>query len=167
MSETEQERVIRVRAAERAHDDYYKGTLTLFDSIMTFSIAAMRTPGLAAAGGIAATLGFYSANYARLRAVPEALLEFNAVLFWMFLSLLATICAPGLAYFSQSFFLWGEGAKKLSWEWPYVGTNRRSKILIRVGIGFQVATVLCVLASIVLMIVGGVRFLHLVAVLPT
>lgn len=72
--------------------------------VLSFSNGAMRAPALVAAGGVAAALGFYSANYARLAAHPEALIAFNTVLYWLFASLLLTVVAPGLAYFGQICF---------------------------------------------------------------
>ncbi|ESX51343.1 hypothetical protein NLY43_18990 [Mesorhizobium sp. C416B] len=69
--------------------------------VQTFSSDAMKAPALVSAAGVAAALGFYSANYDRLSQSPENLQTFNSILFWLFASLLFIVCAPGFAYFSQ------------------------------------------------------------------
>lgn len=159
---SQEEHYLKQRGAERAHDNHAKSMTDLFESVISFSNSAMRAPALASAGGIAATLGFYSANYSRLAGNQIALTEFNAILFWLFLSLLATITAPGLAYFTQCFYAWSLTGHIQVWEHPYVLPTRKSKIQNAIGITLHILTVLTVISSIIFMMVGGLRFLDLV-----
>src|SRR5262249_22314239 len=126
----------------------------------TFSTAAMRAPALAAAGAIAALLGFFSANYRAISGTPgqhffnEALLLFAA-------SVLLTVLAPGMAYFSQYAFLWSQGREELHWDRPFVRPTKTSRRLNVVGVFFQLVAVTIVLGSIILLVMGGISFLHL------
>jgi hypothetical protein len=158
-------RDLKIRTAERAHDRDLKAEEIHNKQIEAFSIAAMRAPALVAAGGVAASLGFYSANYARLSGKAEALALFNDSLAWMLGGLLFTVLAPGLAYFSQLAYLDAVSNHVHDWDHPYVKPPRRSQIAVKVGNFFRWACVLIVLASIVCVAIGGLKFLHLVATL--
>ena len=165
MEETEKAKEARVKAAERAHDRDFKAIEIHNRQIEVFSIAAMRGPALVAAGGVAASLGFYSANYSRLVDKPTALLLFNDTLTWLFAGLLLTLLAPGLAYFSQIAYLDSVAEHRHTWDHPYVTAGRRSKIGERIGDVLRWSCVLFVLASIAAVGVGGAKFLKLVATL--
>lgn len=158
-------RELKIRAAERAHDRDLKGEEIHNKQIEAFSIAAMRAPALVAAGGVAASLGFYSANYARLVGKADALTLFNNSLTWMLGGLLFTILAPGLAYFSQLAYLDALSSREHTWEYPYSHETRRSKIATQIGNISRWTCVIVVLVSIACVATGGVRFLHLVATL--
>ena len=99
MMENEQER--QAKNFGMAYDRNMKAQEIHAKQIEAFSLAAMRAPALASAGGIAAMLGFLSANYARLEPVAGKLETVNAILFWFFVSAMLSVVAPGAAYFSQ------------------------------------------------------------------
>ncbi|MES0098513.1 hypothetical protein [Mesorhizobium sp. M0019] len=130
--------------------------------IQTFSSDAMKAPGLVAAAGVAAALGFYSANYSRLSASPDNLETFNSILFWLFASLLLTVCAPGFAYFSQIAYMRAVYAEKYGYEYPYTEHTAGSKRFTLVGDAFRWASVLLIALSILCLIRGGILFLHIV-----
>jgi hypothetical protein len=163
--EADKIRDLKVRTAERAHDRDAKHTEIISKQIEAFSIAAMRAPALVAAGGVAASLGFYSANYSRLLGKTDALSLFNDSLAWMLGGLLLTLLAPGLAYFSQLAYLDAVSNHLHDWEHPFIHETKRSKIADRIGDGFRWACVIVVLLAIACVAVGGVKFLHLVATL--
>lgn len=133
--------------------------------IEAFSIAAMRAPALVAAGGVAASLGFYSANYSRLAGKSEALDLFNASWAWLLAGLLLTVLAPGIAYFSQLAYSHSIENHEHTWEFPFSTETRRSRIAHRVGNASRWLCVALVLLSIAAVSSGGIKFLHLVATL--
>ncbi|MER8387294.1 hypothetical protein NKH14_17555 [Mesorhizobium sp. M1380] len=153
---------LRIRSAERAHDDRRTALQSVGGQVLSFSNSAMRAPALVAAGGVAAALGFYSANYGRLAANPENLAIFNEVLFWLFGSLLLTVIAPGLAYFSQILFAMALAEEEYHWKSPYIRDTPKSKRRTMVGQCFRWATILTIGASIVCLVIGGFSFLSLI-----
>lgn len=146
--------------AHIAHEAHRKTMSEHMAVVGTFSNAAMRAPAIAAAGAIAALLGFFSANYKAVAGTAgqsffnESLLAFGA-------SVLLTVLAPGLAYFSQLSFLWSLGSEEFSGERPYVSPTRKAAIYNGIGIAFQVIAIFVVLSSIFLLVIGGWRFLLL------
>lgn len=164
-AETEKQHERRIRNAERAHDHELKGIEIHQKQIEAFGLAAMRAPALVAAGGVAASLGFYSANYGRLVGKVDALALFNDALTWMLGGLLFTILAPGLAYFSQLAYLDAVSSRLHDWNHPYTHDTRRTRIAEKVGNAFRWACVIIVLLSIGCVSAGGLKFLHLVATL--
>ncbi|MGO8059172.1 hypothetical protein ACC716_13245 [Rhizobium johnstonii] len=163
--ETEKLRDLRIRTAERMHDRDFKALEIHNKQAEAFAVAAMRAPALVAAGGVAASLGFYSANYARLVGKADALTLFNDSLSWMLGGLLFTVLAPGLAYFSQLAYLDAVSSRTNDWEHPFSHDTRRSKIAEQVGNVCRWVCVVVVLASIACVATGGLKFLHLVATL--
>ncbi|TCA02771.1 hypothetical protein [Rhizobium leguminosarum] len=146
--------------AHIAHEIHHKSMSEHMAVVGTFSNAAMRAPAIAAAGAIAALLGFFSANY-RAIAGTSGLSFFNEALILFGSSVLLTVLAPGLAYFSQLSFLWSLGRDQLRWERPFVQETGASKRLFFVGTLFQVLAIAVILGSIGLLIGGGWRFLLL------
>lgn len=165
MAETEKEYDSRIKAAERAHDQDFKALEVHNKQIEAFSIAAMRAPALVAAGGVVASLGFYSANYSRLVGKSEALQQFNGSLTWLLCGLLLTLLAPGLAYFSQLAYSDSVGKRQHTWEYPFSIEGKRSKIGAKIGDFFRWACVFVVFCSITTVAVGGIKFLNLVSTL--
>lgn len=163
--ETEKGFELRIRSAEREHDRDLKGVEVHTKQIETFSQMAMRAPALVAAGGVAASLGFYSANYQRLAGHAEALKLFNDALAWMLIGILLTLFAPGLAYFSQLAYLDSVSSREHHWFHPYSRETRRARVGEIIGNICRWACVLVVIASIVSIAIGGIKFLHLVAAL--
>ncbi|RZS82045.1 hypothetical protein EV217_2858 [Phyllobacterium myrsinacearum] len=160
--ETSEQRAERMRLAERAFDNSAASRKVTSEQILSFSNAAMRAPALVAAGGVAALLGFYSANYSRLHESSASLQIFNDVLFWLFAGLLMTVMAPGLAYFSQLAYYEGLAAEKHSYVYPYVTPSRKTKIMNAIGDFCRILATLIVVASIGSVAYGGYRFLELI-----
>ncbi|MBB3315088.1 hypothetical protein FHT77_000930 [Rhizobium sp. BK181] len=146
--------------AHIAHEAQRKSMGDNLGIVGSFSTAAMRAPALAAAGAIAALLGFFSANY---RAISGTVGQqfFNDALFLFAASVLMTVLAPGLAYFSQYSFMWSLAKEELHWERPFVRSTKAAKRLNAVGVAIQVLAVFFTLSSIVLLVLGGISFLHL------
>jgi hypothetical protein len=82
--------------AQRAHDRRDKDQQIFADQIKVFSLASMRAPALAAAGGIAMALGFYSANYSRISDADQIL---GAILFLVILGGWFHGCCPSNSLF--------------------------------------------------------------------
>ncbi|OQM77575.1 hypothetical protein [Manganibacter manganicus] len=162
MTENEKTYDLRIRAAERAHDSRRNALEQTGGQVLAFSNGAMRAPALVAAGGVAAALGFYSANYSRLSSSPGNLATFNDILFWLFCSLLLTVIAPGLAYFSQIFFSEAMSEEEYCWEVPFVRDTPKSKRWRLAGNIVRWMAILSVTTSICCLAIGGVRFLALV-----
>ena len=165
MEENDKQREQRLREAERIHDRDFKGMELHSKQIEAFSVAAMRAPALVAAGGVAASLGFYSANYVRLVGKAEALSVFNESLYWLLVGLFFTLLSPGLAYLSQLAYSDSIASRIHRWQHPYSVETRRSKFGGVVGDIFRWACVVSVILSIAAVAIGGVRFLNLVAVM--
>jgi hypothetical protein len=154
---------VNIRSAERAHDVARKGMDTHNSQIEIYSLAAMRAPALAAAGGIAAALGFYSANHIQISGNLAANGEFGQILIWLLSALLLTIVAPGLAYLSQLAYAYAVSDRTYIWAHPYVQDGKLAKPAKLIGDVFRWACVLSVLASIACAAMGGRSLLHLIA----
>lgn len=161
MNETPEQRAERMRLAEREFDSNAARRKATMEQILSFSNAAMRAPALVAAGGVAAALGFYSANYARLSSSPAGLQTFNDVLFWLFAGLLLTVMAPGMAYFSQMAYHEALVAEKHSYAPPFIEPTRKTKVMNAIGDAFRIAATLMILCSIGAVSFGGYKFLSL------
>jgi hypothetical protein len=146
--------------AHIAHEAQRKSLTDHMGMVGSFSTAAMRAPALAAAGAIAALLGFFSANY---RAISGTTGQhfFNEALLFFAASVLLTVLAPGLAYFSQYSFLWSVGKEALHWDRPFIRPTKASRSLNAIGIATQIVAVGVVLGSIALLVLGGFSFLRL------
>jgi hypothetical protein len=161
--ETEKEYEQRLKSAERHHDWRKKGLEIHATQLQSFSVMAMKAPALVAAGGVAAALGFYSANYSRLKLVPTALDDFNAVLVWLFVALLLTLAAPGAAYFSQLFYSEAIASEEHFFDQPFVRDTKRSKRFTFMGDAARWIAVGLTTGSAACIVAGGIDFLRLVA----
>lgn len=162
LNETPEEREHRLESASRAHDQRNKAQEVHAKAVETYSVMAMRAPALVSAAGVVALLGFYSANYARLSTRPESLVSLNSTLFYLFLTLLLTTIAPGLAYFSQFAYAASTNAETHHLVSPFVRDTTRTVIYERVGDAFRIAAIVCTLASILVLGYAGYGFLSLV-----
>ncbi len=167
MEESEKAFEIRIKSAERAFDINWKAMEAHNKQVEAFSIAAMKAPALVAAGGVAASLAFFSANYERLMAHPGAMDLFYGSMFWMLVSLISTVLAPGMAYFSQLAYFSAVDSRALSYTSPFVSETTRSKIASVIGDICRWATVIVVVASIGFVIKGGMGFLALMSLLSS
>jgi hypothetical protein len=150
---------IKFEDARLAHAAANKSIEIEAAMVATFASAAMRAPALAGAGGIAAMLGFFSANAGTLRGTA-AVEDFNSALFWFFASILGCVLAPGAAYFSQECFVWAREAQAQAKEPPFIRDTRRSNLLTLAGVGFQVFAISFTVVSICTLIAGGREFMN-------
>jgi purine-cytosine permease-like protein len=145
----------------RAHDRVTKAMEVHARQVDAFSVAAMRAPALASAGGIAATLGFYSANYSRLAESPERLVTLGDILFWFFLATFLAVLAPGAAYFSQISYMDSLNKQSYDTESEFTSETPSSKRSEHIGNFFRWLTVAITSLSIICFAIGGLRFLTL------
>lgn len=153
---------LNIRLAERAHDEHYKYFNLNSEHIISFSHAAMRAPALASAAGIAAMLGFYSANYKILSKDIENLIHFNNVLYWLLIGIFLSILSPVLAYISQNAFTYSTSIKKLDYNYPFIHENRKTKIFWALG---EITRFMCgvsIAGSILCLVYGGHSFLAMI-----
>lgn len=148
--------------ARIAHDSHRKGMSDTFSAITSFANAAMRTPGIAAAGGIAGMLGFFAANSAAIKGTAAAA-AFNAGMLWFFGSIFLCVLAPGMAWFSQGFFYRALGAHEFANQHPYTRKTVLSNRWFIAGRCAQVATVVVVFLSIGCLFLGAYKFLSMAA----
>lgn len=116
----------RYKEAERSFDALDNATEMHFRQIEAFAVLTLRMLALTCAGGIAAVLGFYSANYLRLSQSPASMTVLNGILGTLFIGMLLTLVAAGFAYFSQMSYAQAVFTRIRSYEFPYV-TNREGK----------------------------------------
>jgi len=130
--------------------------------LLSYASLAMRTPALVAVGGVAALLGFYSANYENLSKAPENLAFLNHALACLFWSLMLSVISPGAAYLSQAFFIEALRTEDYVWERPFVVRPGRGKILGWIGSFFRLSAIGLVIGAITFLGYGGYLFLSLV-----
>ena len=160
--ETDDEFKERIRRAERAHDKWVKAEEIHARQIEVFSIAAMRAPALAAAGGIAAAIGFFSANYAMLKQTAGTIELFNGMLLWFFVALIFSVLTPGAAYFSQLAYQDAIHRMENTFDHPYVIQTKGTKFATIVGNAFRWLAVIFNIFAIFFVCLGGYKFLLLV-----
>ncbi|MCF6103848.1 hypothetical protein [Mesorhizobium muleiense] len=148
----------RIEHARIAHESHRASTSSAYSVLSQFANTAMRAPAVASAGGIAVLLGFYSANSSVLKG-SAAVADFNAALFWFFVSILLCVAAPGLAWFSQGFFFTSSSAYELAWEHPFVRATAKTKRFKTMGRVLQVVSVLLIVIAIVALIAGAWKFM--------
>ncbi len=153
---------LRIKEIRHAYEQKARAEEVHSDHIRAYALAAMRAPALVAAGGVVAALGFYSANFDRLSAEPAKLDILNQILFWLFLSLMLTVVAPGLAYFGQIAYQHALRNDARPSERPDLEPSSRYKNAVRLGIMLKWITVAVMTLAIVALAVGGIKFLHLV-----
>jgi len=149
---------IEFENARLAHAASNKSMETETSMVASFGNAAMRAPALAAPGGIAAILGFFSANAGILRGTI-AVEAFNSALLWFFASIFSCVLAPGFAYFSQAFFVWFKGAQSHHFDRPFVRSTRKSRWFLYIGVGFQIGAICLTTLSIITLVIGGIAFM--------
>lgn len=150
------------REAERAFDLLTNGAEMHSRAVETYTTLGMRTLGLVAAGGIAATLGFYSANYSRLMEVRSNLDTVNQILGLLFISLIITLLCILLAYFSQLTYTASLEKMDRSYQHPYVSATPGSNHAHLIGDICRWAAVATALASAGCLVAAGWQFLGLV-----
>lgn len=141
---------------------YQKWALELhYKQIESFSLAAMKAPSLAAAGGIAAVLGFYSANYDRLSVIESKLDDFNSILLWWSLALLISIVLPGLSYLGQMSYVDRLSEQIYDSDAREFADNDVSKRHLFIGDFFRVFAMFLMCVSYIFLVLGGYHFYKL------
>ncbi len=153
---------IRIKEATAAHERNEDRIKVHATQIQTFGSDAMKAPALVALGGVVALLGFYSANYDRLKDNPVAMDAFGHMLFWLFASLLMTVAAPGLAYLSQIAYSSSITAEIHTWTFPYTNETPRSRVYKVMGDVCRWTAVGLILCSIAALAVSGFLFFGIV-----
>jgi hypothetical protein len=144
-----------------AHEVHRDGLKTATDFVPQLSLNAMKAPALASAGGIAALLGFFSAN-ARTLSGTSGIDFFSTALIYFFFSVLCSVVTPALAYLAQYSYMLNWGTYTLHWERPFVRDKPFStKFWAYLGTFFHLLAVILVCASIVLLMLGGWAFYKL------
>ena len=157
--ETEQQFEARLKAAENAHQVFRKNYELVFGLVGSFSNGAMRAPAIAAAGGIAAMLGFYSANAKVLTGTPAAA-DFSAALAYFFAAVFLCVLTPGCAYLSQGAFVYSMGSYTLDYDHPYAHETTASKRWHFVGVALQVVSIIITLLAIAGVALGAWHFMR-------
>jgi hypothetical protein len=163
--ETDEQFKERKRLGERAHDRLDKGEEAHASQIQAFALAAMRAPALAAAGGIAAAIGFFSANYEALKQLPQGIQLFNEITSWFFIAVIFAVITPASAYFSQLAYQDCIQRMERIWEHPYVVPTKWSSRVKYLGNFFRWLTVMLNMCAIGAIIKGGLKFLLLVSLM--
>ncbi|TWF57365.1 hypothetical protein [Neorhizobium alkalisoli] len=156
----------RMDAAHKAFDGHRKTISDSFALVGSFATTAMRAPAIAAGAGIAALLGFFSANRGAL-AGTEGIAFFNHALSYFCGSIALSVICSGIAYLSQLLVTNSLQSYTFNYDSPFVLETRRRKLLNGFGAVFQISAILLGLASIGLLVCGGWFFMMLTDFLAT
>jgi len=162
MVETNEEFERHIKDANDAHARRFEYAKLHSSQIQAFSSDAMKAPALVGVGGVVALLGFYSANYDRLKGDAAAMDAFGDMLLGLFMSLVLTVAAPAFAYLSQYAYVVSIYSEDHQWEYPYVVRTRRSRIYSVSGDICRIAAILLIAASIGCLIYSGALFFQVV-----
>ncbi|KAB2700033.1 hypothetical protein F9K79_03740 [Ochrobactrum sp. Kaboul] len=151
-----------LQLAHRAFDD--NGTFISENNkhMADFAALALKSPALVAAGGIAALLAFYSANWKALNIIAGSVETFNTILSYLFLSLVLSMFAPCLAYLCTWLMGGAAANRKYTYSHPYVHPTISSRIC---GIASEVVrwiTIAVLFSAIILICMAGLEFLKFV-----
>lgn len=149
------------REGEREHDTQNEVAKIHAAQLEAFALLGIRSLGLTAVGGIAASLAFYSANYERLSTNPANLKNLNGILACLFIGLIVSLFCTLCAYMSQVCFLAGVWARTRTWQHPYVEETPASLAQIHRGAVWRIASIVAAVLSAVCLSVAGVSFLAL------
>lgn len=150
------------KEAERAHDWQDSAAHSHMDQLEAFALQGIRTLALTAAGGIAAVLGFYSANYDRLASDASSLRAFNGTLAVLFTAMLFTLLVTLCGYFSQVFFAAVVYSRKRNYSPPYVEDSAKTPRLMLYGNINRVLAIVFAIAAALCLGVAGMSFMSLV-----
>jgi len=153
---------IEIELAHEAHEVERELAASHRKQAEAFGLMTIRSIGFVSAGGIAAVLGFFSANYARLIAIPGSLETLNAILATLFVALLLGLGASGAGYWSQTLYAEGKWQQSFNMDRPFVHVTAASKRRFLFGTIFRWASIAFSAAGIAVLVVAGVVFLQLV-----
>ncbi len=151
-----------ISIAHRSFDNHRNFISENNGHMVEMATLAIKAPALVAAGGIAALLAFYSANWKDISKLSASIETFNTIIYYLFLSLIFSMVAPCLAYFCTLFIGTSAFNEKYTYKHPYVHSNRKSKTYRVISEIFRFLTIICVLTSIILIIISGRTFLDFV-----
>ena len=160
--ESDEEKQLRLRTAERAHDNVI-GALARVDArALSYANSAMRTPGIAAAAAAAAALAFWSGNHEQFETAPDAKEAFQALLLYLGAAILVAIISPMLAYISAEANVEKNSRKRLTWRYPFYSDTRASTHAGRISATFNALSILSVCGSTTLVFLGLWNFFAMV-----
>jgi hypothetical protein len=107
-------------------------------------------------------LAFISGLVSQKVLKPSELGSIAAGLMWFVSGITLVGLSAMFAYFTNLSIASSSGLKKRFWEHPFIKDTTRSKIWRRVGIGCQVAAVLCALSSLAAFVIGAISVYHAV-----
>jgi hypothetical protein len=148
--------------AEREHDRQDSYAHSHMDQLEAFALQGIKTLGLTSAGGIAAVLGFYSANYTRLSQTPHALDAVNKLLWHVVFVDAATLLCCLAGYFSQVFFTQTMFSRTRTYEHPYVQDGEKTDRYTLFGNIARTAAIIAALFSTLCLCIAGFDFLNIV-----
>lgn len=160
--ETEEQRKERMRLAERAHDWLDNAAEMHAKQIEAFAVLTIRSLILVAIGGIAAVLGFYSANYERLSGVSGMLGHVNEMLVYLFASLVLTLLTSAFAYFSQLAYASAFFEYDRSYIHPFSSPKPISKRYTIAGDFCRWGAVILAFISLACLVAAGFSFFRIV-----
>ena len=153
---------IELELAHKAHETERALASAHWKQAEAFGLMTVRGVGLAAAAGIAAVLGFFSANYDRLVELQGSIQSVNLILAACFSALLLELLAAGAGYWSQTLFADSKWHLAFSMERPFTAATRKSKRRLFFGSVFRWASIVLTVAAIAVLVAGGLTFLSLV-----
>ncbi|TXN40693.1 hypothetical protein FV232_24645 [Methylobacterium sp. WL30] len=127
-----------LRMAERAHDEASVETRTMLGTVITFGSEALKAAALINGGSAAAMLAFIGTGRQ-----PVTLDTIQALRLFGF-GLFAATAATGGAYIAQYLYQNATDFRSYHWEYPFVRVSKKSRIFLRLGIAFHLATMLLV-----------------------
>lgn len=150
------------REGEREHDRQDASIESHNSQLEAFALQGIRTLSLTSAGGVAAVLGFYSANYERLAQTPYALNSVNKLLAMLFVAMLATLLTCLFGYFSQIYFAEAVSSRVRYWQHPYVKAGDKTDRQMLMGNITRTLAIISAFFAALCLLVAGMDFLNIV-----
>lgn len=119
------------------------------------SAIAIRSPGIAAAAGIAAILGYVSTNFERLEPQIGA---YSAIVFFFLVSLLVSVVVSGTTYLSQLAYFYSLNAPVRLDHDPWAQGAPKQRLLGFIGAVLHAMNIVLVAASYIVLGFGFFRF---------
>jgi hypothetical protein len=158
------EHELKLRAAERAHDDATKFSLGTNAAAIDNANLALRTAVLINGGAAVSVLAFIGGltSQGKLTFGPQ-LIQIATTLIWFALGVAAATLAMGLSYFTNYCIAVQSFCQQRQYEHPYLvetGTSRRWK---RAAITFQLLAIGLAFGSLFLFIYGMLEVKNAIA----
>lgn len=153
---------LELELAKRAHEVERDHAAAHWKQAEAFSLLTLRSIGLVSAGGIAAVLGFFSANYQRLVDIPGSIDRLNGILGGLFVALLLGLLSAGAGYWSQTLYAKAKWDLTFSTTRPFITETKASKLETLIGSIFRWCSIVFAVAAIVVLMVAGWLFLGVI-----